>query len=87
MNSNESAIVTSMTITAVSVTLGQVAGGNAPKLRPVVGVVVGGFILLAGANSDQFGPLSVQFATLIATTAVLTTGVYTITALARYFTN
>lgn len=86
MNAAESHIITAMAFTGLSVTTGQIAAGHPPTLKPIVGVFVTGLVLLAGANSEAFAPLSGQFATLIATTALLTTGVFTVTALVRYFT-
>jgi hypothetical protein len=73
-----------MVTTALSVATGQIAAGHAPQFRPIVGIGVVGFALLAAANSDEWAPVASKFATLIATTALLTSGYYTAAALVRY---
>jgi len=87
MTPAESHIVGAMAITGLSVVVGTIAAGNRPTFKPIAGVGVAGFVLLAAAQSDSFGPLAGQFATLIAVTAVLTSGYFAAAGVGRYFTN
>ncbi len=85
MNGSEGAIVQAMTVTGLSVTVGTVASGHRPLLKPILGTVAAGFVLLSIAQSPKFAPVAVQLAALIAVTAALTSGYFAFTGIARYF--
>lgn len=85
MNAAQSTVLASMGVTASTVTLAQVAKGNRPRFRPVAGVFVAGTVLLVMAQSDTTDDLAVKLATLVAVTAVLTTGGIVAASLGTYF--
>jgi hypothetical protein len=86
MNDAQNTVATSFVVVGLSVYLGSLASGNRPSIRPVAGIAVGGFVLLAAAGgSGRSATLARQFSVLIATTAVLTSGFYAARALGRFF--
>lgn len=84
MNAAEQTIVTSFAVVGLSTYLGTIAAGNVPTIRPAIGIVVAGGVLLVAANGPA-GDLARRFAVLAATTAVLTSGYYVARSLGRYF--
>lgn len=88
MNADQSTIVTAMAVTGASAYLGSITKGHEVTVKPAVGVMVAGTILLVVAAGGPGGKahLAAQFAVLIATTAVLTSGYAGISAIGRYLT-
>lgn len=88
VNADQSTIVTAMGVTGASVYLGTLASRRTATIKPAVGVMVAGTILLTVASGAAGGKahLAAQFAVLIATTAVLTSGYAGISAIGRYLT-
>jgi len=84
MSDVQSTITTSMGVTAASIYLGSIAARRPTTIKPAVGVVVAGTILLIGAQGKNTAPLAGKFAVLIATTAVLTSGYVALSAVGRY---
>jgi hypothetical protein len=83
--SDRSTVINAMAVTGLSVTGAQLARGRFPTIRPAVGLAITTAILLAGIEGNpNTARLSRQFAILIATTAVLTSGAIAGAALARY---
>lgn len=84
MTPAESSIVTSMAVVGVSVYGGTIAAGNRPEIRPAVGIVIAGGVLLAATNSPTFAPLAGKLAALMAITAALTSGYYLAAGIGKY---
>lgn len=89
MNTDQSTIVTAMAVTGASAYLGSMTKGHTVTIKPAVGVMVAGTILLTIASGSAGGKshIAAQFAILIATTAVLTSGYAGLSAIARYLNN
>lgn len=85
--SDRSTVINAMTVTGLSVTAAQLTRGRFPTIRPAVGLAITTAVLLAGVEGNpNTARLSRQFAVLIATTAVLTSGAIAGAAIARYLT-
>lgn len=85
MNAQQSTIVAAMAVTGASVYVGSLAKARTVTVRPAVGIMITGAVLLVAANSaGGRGDLAAQFAVLVATTAVLTSGYIGLAAIARY---
>ncbi len=78
-------VAAAMGVTALSITLASIARGKPPTFRPIVGVFVAGGILLVAAQADSTDEVAVKLATLVAVTAVFTTGGIVANALGTYF--
>lgn len=86
MTPDQSTVVGALVATGASVYLGGLATGRPLSVKPAVGVFAAGVVLISAAGGGgQRGELAAQFAVLIATTALLTSGYAAVAALGRYF--